>query len=296
MAWWQLTVECTGDELEQVEDCLLALGALSLTIGDAQDEPIYEPLPGDTPLWSRSTITGLFDQSQPIEALYDRLVMGLPPHLAPSIKQQELADQVWERVFLDRYHPVRFGHRLWVVPSWHQPPDPAACNIILDPGIAFGTGGHPTTALCLEFMDGHPPQGKSVIDYGCGSGILAIAASRLGATALACIDLDPQALESTARNARRNGLDPESLNISLPEDMQVQHCDYLVANILSGPLVELQARFASLTTAGAQLLLSGILPEQADAVHTAYQRHFDLDAVTIRDGWCRITGTRNSVH
>ena len=296
MAWWQLTVECSADELDTVENCLLELGAVSLTIGDACDEPIYEPLPGDTPLWSRSTITGLFDQAQPLEALYDELVGCLPQHLVPSIKQEQLQDQVWERAFLERYQPARFGQNLWIVPSWHDPPEPAACNIILDPGIAFGTGGHPTTALCLEFLDAHPPRGNSVIDYGCGSGILAIAARKLGARQLACVDLDRQALDATARNAERNGLDPADFNISLPDQLSLEPCDYLIANILSGPLIELEPRFAALTRTGGRLLLSGILPEQAQAVQTAYDRHFTLDAVTIRDGWCRITGIRNSAH
>ncbi len=292
MAWWQLTVECSSDELEQVEECLLGLGALSLTIGDARDEPIFEPLPGETPLWSVSTITGLFDQTRTLESLYDELVESLPAHLIPSITQQALEDQVWERAFLDRYHATRFGKNLWVVPSWREAPRADACNIILDPGIAFGTGGHPTTALCLEFLDSHPPRGKAVIDYGCGSGILAIAARLLGASHIACVDLDPQALDATARNAERNGLDAAGFNISLPGDMQQQPCDYLMANILSGPLVQLEPLFASLTRPGAQLLLSGILPEQVDGIIDAYRTHFDLDTATIRDGWCRITGLR----
>ena len=158
MSWWQLTVQCSREQLEQTEQTLLELGALSLTIGDAQDEPIYEPLPGSNPTWSISTITGLFDQSLTLEQLYDELVSKLPEELVSTIRKQQLEDQVWERVFLERYQPIQFGTNLWICPSWITPPHEDACNIILDPGIAFGTGSHPTTALCLEFLDQHPSQ------------------------------------------------------------------------------------------------------------------------------------------
>ena len=293
MSWWQLTVTCSRDELEQTEDILLALGALSLTIGDARDEPIYEPLPGDTPLWSQSTVTGLYEQTRSLEDLFDDLVRNLPEHQVATIQREQLEDQVWERVFLDRYQPVKFGNRLWVCPGWHHPPEPDACNVILDPGIAFGTGSHPTTALCLEFLDSYPPRNKETMDYGCGSGILAIAAHKLGARSLRCIDIDDQALQSTRSNAIRNDIDPESLNITKPGDIDKSSIDYLMANILSGPLIELEPSFAAWCRPGAQLLLSGILPEQEVQVEHAYARHFRLDAVKILDGWCRITGIRN---
>lgn len=293
MSWWQLTVTCSRDELELTENTLLALGALSLTLGDAQDEPIYEPLPGDTPLWSKSTVTGLFEQTRSLEDLYDELVRKLPDHLVATIHREQLDDQVWERVFLDRYQPVRFGNRLWICPGWHDPPEPDACNVILDPGIAFGTGSHPTTALCLEFLDAHPPRNKDTMDYGCGSGILAIAAHKLGARSLRCIDIDEQALQATRNNAIRNDIDPESLNIAKPENTNQLPVDYLMANILSGPLIDLEHHFSTWCRPGAQLMLSGILPEQATQVEQAYARHFRLDAVKILDGWCRITGIRN---
>ena len=293
MSWWQLTVECSSEELEQTEDILLALGAFSLTIADARDEPIYEPLPGDTPVWSYSTVTGLFDQSRSLEDLYDDLVKNLPEHQVSTIRREQLEDQVWEWVFFDRYQPIRFGRRLWVCPGWHEPPQPDACNVILDPGIAFGTGSHATTALCLEFLDAHPPVDKEVIDYGCGSGILAIAAFKLGARQLHCIDIDPQALKATEDNAHRNRIDPGLLNISTPDKLQQQPVDYLMANILSGPLIDLQEQFAKLCKPGARLLLSGILENQADSVCDAYSGNFQLDAVKIRDGWCLVTGTRN---
>jgi ribosomal protein L11 methyltransferase len=292
VAWWQITVKCTANELEDTEAILLNAGALSITIGDAKDEPIYEPLPGDTPLWSHSTVTGLFDQSSSPERLFSALAKRLPQHILSTLRNQPLEDQVWERVFLEQYHPLKFGQNLWICPSWHKPPEPQACNIILDPGIAFGTGSHPTTALCLEYLDEYPPQNQSVLDYGCGSGILAIAAWKLGAKRLSCIDIDPQALEATRNNAIRNDISPRDLNISLPPQLAPEPVDYLIANILSGPLVELEATFASLTQQGSRLLLSGILCEQVETVTRAYQQHFELDAVRIKEDWCRVTGIR----
>ncbi|MCK4707897.1 MAG: 50S ribosomal protein L11 methyltransferase [Gammaproteobacteria bacterium] len=292
MSWWQLTIQCSREELESTEDILLEIGALSLTLGDAKDEPIYEPLPGETPVWPSTTLTGLFEQTRTIEELYDELVEKLPAHQISSIRKHSLDDQVWERAFLDQFEPIKFGNNLWICPSWHEPPNPAACNIILDPGIAFGTGTHPTTALCLEFLDQHPPANKSVLDFGCGSGILAIAAFKLGASKVSCIDIDPQALEATANNAERNSIDPARLGITLPEDMSLEPVDYLMANILSGPLVELEPKLAALTVSGAQLVLSGILPPQAESVEQAYQKDFQLDAVETKNNWCRITGIR----
>jgi ribosomal protein L11 methyltransferase len=295
MPWWQLTVQCTKDELEYTENQLLDLGALSISISDAFDEPLYEPLPGEQPLWSHSRITGLFDQSHTLEELYDALVAKLPEHQVSNIKKELLEDQQWERVFLDRYTPIAFGKNIWVCPSWHEPPHPDACNIILDPGIAFGTGSHPTTALCLEFLDQHPPVNKSVMDYGCGSGILAIAAHKLGAGDVHCIDIDPQALEATRLNFLRNHIDPEQISIQLPDlNSTPPVVDYLIANILSGPLIQLEPLFNQMTHPGSQLLLSGILDTQADAIMQAYSQHFELDKVTIQDQWCRVSGLKRA--
>lgn len=295
MSWWELTVQCSREQLEHTENTLLELGALSLTIGDAQDEPIYEPLPGESPTWSISTVTGLFEQTQTLEQLYDELVLKLPEELVSTIRKHQLEDQVWERVFLERYHPMQFSEKLWICPSWIDPPDADACNIILDPGIAFGTGSHPTTALCLEYLGHHPPINKSVLDFGCGSGILAIAAHKLGAKKTCCIDIDPQALEATRNNAIRNNIDPSLWQIALPGNITIEPVEYLMANILSGPLIELEQQFAALTIAGGQLLLSGILTEQADSIINAYEKDFVLDPVKISDSWCCISGTRKPV-
>ncbi len=293
MSWWQLSIHCNKGELSQTENILLELGAQSLTIGDAADEPIYEPLPGETPLWPDLIITALYDQSHTLEALYDELVKHLTANQISSIRKQTLEDQIWERAYLDQFKPLKFGKNLWVCPSWHQPPDSEACNIILDPGIAFGTGTHPTTALCLEFLDHNPPLNKSVLDYGCGSGILAIAAYKLGASLVSCIDIDPQAIEATRNNAQRNNISPGQLNISLPGRQKLERVEYLMANILSGPLIDLEPMFAKITAPGGQILLSGILQNQVEALINAYRLHFTLDTVRILDDWCRITGIRN---
>lgn len=292
MSWWQLSVQCSRDELEQTEDILLALGALTLTLDDASDQPIYEPPVGTTPTWPETSLTGLFEQTRTIEELHDELVKQLPEHQISSIRKHLLEDQVWERAFLDQYKPVKFGQSLWICPSWLEPPDPEACNVILDPGIAFGTGTHPTTALCLEFLDQHPPVGKTVLDFGCGSGILAIAAHKLGASSVSAIDIDPQAVAATLQNAERNAIPATEMKVTLPEAMDSTAVDYLLANILSGPLVELEPQLAELTVSGGQLVLSGIMPAQAESVVQAYQQHFELDKVTTLNDWCRITGIK----
>jgi ribosomal protein L11 methyltransferase len=294
MPWWQLSVQSDPQQLAQTEQALLELGALSLSISDARDEPIYEPLPGEEPLWSLSVITALFDQEQDIETLFDGLVARLPSQQLASIRKSKLADQQWERVHLERYQPMPFGQRLWVCPSWIDPPQADACNIILDPGIAFGTGSHPTTALCLEYLDRYPPVSMRVMDYGCGSGILAIAAARLGAKHIDCIDIDPQALNATIDNIGRNALDPERFSVYLPTAQSLPAVDYLIANILAGPLQELEPLFAEVTRPGGRILLSGILDHQVDHLLSVYARHFELDTATIRDQWCRISGTRRN--
>ncbi|MBC8210660.1 MAG: 50S ribosomal protein L11 methyltransferase [Gammaproteobacteria bacterium] len=292
MSWWQLTVQTSREDLEKTEDILLQLGALSLTLDDAQDDPIYEPPIGTTPVWPSTSLTGLFEQTLTIEQLYDELVAKLPAHQIASIRKHLLEDQVWERAFLDQYQPILFGKDLWICPSWLQPPVADACNIILDPGIAFGTGTHPTTALCLEFLDMHPPRDKTVLDFGCGSGILGIAAVKLGASRVSFVDIDPQALQATSENAKTNRIDTSQIEISLPQQMSSTAVDYLLANILSGPLVELAPRLSALTRPRGQLVLSGILPSQADQVVAAYQPYFVLDAVAQKDNWCRVSGVR----
>ncbi len=294
MAWWQISVQCEATELDRTEASLLALGAVSITLSDARDEPIYEPLPGDTPVWQHSLVTALFEQERSLENLHNHLLKLLAPHQAASLRKTVVTDQDWERAHLQYSEPIRCGENLWVVPSWIEPPDPGAINIRLDPGLAFGTGDHPTTALCLAWLSDQDLEGKSVIDYGCGSGILAIAARKLGATRVAAIDIDPQALAATRDNMRRNEIDPDSLNICLPEEMDFEPVDLLIANILSGPLVKMTDKFANLVKSNGRILLSGILRSQVNEITCAYQTYFNLDPVSIREEWISISGIRKN--
>jgi ribosomal protein L11 methyltransferase len=294
MAWWQLSVQCSADELEATEDCLLKLGAVSITLCDARDEPIYEPLPGDTPVWRHSIVTGMFEQNQSLEILYDQLLNLLPDHQVATARRSTLEDQNWERVHLQHFEPIRFADNLWVVPSWLVPPDPTAINIQLDPGMAFGTGSHPTTALCLAWMANKKLNNQSVVDYGCGSGILSIAACKLGATQVFAVDIDPQAVDASLENARRNDINLDIMHIGLPSKIDIEQVDLLIANILSGPLIELLPKFADLIKPGGKILLSGILKTQLDDIKYAYRSYFDLDPESIREDWVRVTGTRKN--
>ncbi len=295
MPWWQFSVTCQSSELEQVESLLLDLGALSLSLADAGDEPLYEPLPGDNPIWQDSVVTGMFDPGVDHEALYQRLMSALPPHLLDLVRQQSLQEQDWEEAYKLHFKPIQCSRNLWIVPSWCDPPDPDATNIRLDPGMAFGTGGHATTALCLNWLGEHDISGYSVIDYGCGSGILAIAACQLGAEVVDAIDIDPQALRASEANAQTNGIDSARIIISLPDGLQSKQVDLLMANILSGPLISFAARFAGLIKPGGQILLSGILKTQLEEIQLAYQPWFEFDPVAIREDWARVSGTRKHV-
>ncbi len=294
MAWWQFSIQCSAKELELVEGLLFELGAVSINIADAGDEPIYEPLPGNTPVWSESIVSGLFDSSELPEQLHHKLASHLPNHMSGSIRQELLQDQDWVQAYREHFFPIQCGAKLWVVPSWHKAPDPMAINIELDPGLAFGTGGHPTTALCLAWIADHAIANKTVIDYGCGSGILAIAASKLGASQVSGVDIDPQALDASRQNAERNRIPAKNLKLSLPESMDHTPVDLLIANILCGPLVELATSLSELVKPGGNILLSGILQQQANDIQSAYQAFFDLDPICAKEDWIRVTGTRRN--
>ena len=210
----------------------------------------------------------------------------------PTHELEQIEDQDWERSWMDNFHPMRFGQRLWIVPSWHAAPEPDAVNLLLDPGLAFGTGTHPTTSLCLQWLDAQQLQGKTLIDFGCGSGILAIAGLLLGAEHAVGTDIDIQALEASRDNAQRNQIVDELFDLYLPENMPAEPADVLVANILAGPLVSLAPQLASLVKPGGLLALSGILAEQTDEILQAYQGDFELDPVAEQDGWIRVSGKR----
>nr|WP_312971518.1 50S ribosomal protein L11 methyltransferase [Pseudomonas sp.] len=292
MPWLQLRLAITPEQAPTYEDALLDVGAVSVTFMDAEDQPIFEPDLGTTPLWSHTHLLALFEADTDADALvaHLRLLTGgdLPEHHIERIE-----DQDWERSWMDGFAPMRFGQRLWIVPSWHEAPQPDAVNLLLDPGLAFGTGTHPTTSLCLQWLDGQALEGCSVLDFGCGSGILAIAALLLGAPRAVGTDIDPQALEASRDNAGRNGIADERFPVYLPADLPQEPADVVVANILAGPLVSLAPQITRLVKSGGRLALSGILAEQAEEVRAAYAAHFQLDPTATLDGWVRISGVRH---
>lgn len=291
MSWLQLRLAITPEQAPALEDQLLDLGAVSVTFMDAEDQPIFEPDLGTTPLWSNTHLLALFEADTDPDSLLQHLRLlyqaELPPH-----ELEQIEDQDWERSWMDNFHPMRFGERLWIVPSWHAAPEPDAVNLLLDPGLAFGTGTHPTTSLCLQWLDAQALQGKTLIDFGCGSGILAIAGLLLGAEHAVGTDIDVQALEASRDNAQRNQIADDKFDLYLPENMPDTPADVLVANILAGPLVSLAPRLASLVKPGGLLALSGILAEQTDEILDAYATDFELDPVANQDGWIRVSGRR----
>ena len=286
--WQQVHITIPKEQLQEVEDFLLSIGALSVTYKDAGDNPVLEPLPGETPLWPELIVTGLFDQKKNMNT-----VMNILARHYPDLKSEKenLEDQDWERSWMDNYQPMQFGKRLWVVPSNMEPPDPEATNLRLDPGLAFGTGTHPTTSLCLQWLDQHDVSNQTLLDYGCGSGILAIAGLLLGASSAEGVDIDPQAITASNDNALNNKVS-EKLSVCLPEDHQAKQYDIVMANILSGPLAELAPKLSQYTKAGGAIVLSGILAEQAESIQQVYQQWFVMQEAVIDDGWAMLSGTK----
>lgn len=291
MPWLQLRLAIAPEQAPALEDALLGVGAVSVTFMDAEDQPIFEPDLGTTPLWSHTHLLALFEADVDENDLLAHLQLLTGGEL-PDYQLERIEDQDWERSWMDNFQPMRFGRRLWIVPSWHAAPEPDAVNLLLDPGLAFGTGTHPTTALCLEWLDAQQLQGLQVLDFGCGSGILAIASLLLGAGQAIGTDIDIQAIEASRDNAGRNGIDPARFPLYLPEQLPNGQADVVVANILAGPLVELAEQIGERVKPAGLLALSGILAEQAEEVRAAYAAQFDLDPTAEKDGWVRITGVR----
>lgn len=293
MTWQQLICHTTVEYQEAISTTLEEAGAASVTFEDAVDQPILEPLPGETPLWDQLVITGLYPAEDDLTALLLHLELHRSEWGITDLKLERLEDRPWVREWMDNFHPMQFGKRLWVYPSWREVPQEAtdAVKILLDPGLAFGTGNHPTTALCLEWLDGENLEGKTVLDYGCGSGILAIAAAKLGASTLVATDIDPQALEATQENARRNELTADRIFTCLPDAVPTQQYDIVIANILSGPLVSLAPTILSYLKPEGRLALSGILADQGQAVASAYQASLETIQITAKEDWLRLEGT-----
>ena len=287
MPWIQLRINTTNDLAEQISEQLEESGAVSVTFQDTYDNPVFEPLPGETKLWGNTDVVGLYDAQTDIAEL--QAILNLDQY---SYKIEQLEDKDWEREWMDNFHPMQFGKRLWICPSWRDIPDPNAVNVMLDPGLAFGTGTHPTTALCLTWLDSLDLNNKIVIDYGCGSGILAIAALKLGAERVIGIDIDPQAIQASRDNAERNNVS-QKIELYLAQDFPDNlQADVVIANILAGPLKELAPQISKLVKTDGKLGLSGILANQSQSVCEAYKSQFELDPVIEQEEWCRITGKK----
>ena len=292
MPWIQIKINTSGAHAEEIGDALIESGAVSVTFQDTHDNPVYEPLPGETRLWGDTDAIGLFDAETDMQQVIGMLEQQPQPGPGFRYKIEQIEDKDWEREWMDNFHPMCFGKRLWICPSWREVPDPGAVNVMLDPGLAFGTGTHPTTSLCLNWLDSQDLTGKTVIDFGCGSGILAIAALKLGARHAIGIDIDPQAIQASRDNAERNGVS-DKLDLYLPHQQPPGlSADVVVANILAGPLRELAPLIGVLPVSGGKLALSGVLASQADDVCSAYTDKFVLDPVAEKEEWCRITGQR----
>ena len=293
MPWIQLTFLTDKNSSEKAEQALLDAGALSVTFRDAEDNPILEPGPGETPLWEDIFLTGLFDADADTKSLKEKIESSLGKTLA--IKIEPLEDKDWVRAWMDDYKPMQFGERLWVCPKHLPVPNPQATNLMLDPGLAFGTGTHPTTALCLQWLDAHSVSGKQIIDFGCGSGVLAIAALLLGASHCDAVDIDPQAITASMDNAHENNV-AEKLDLYLPnefaEKVKIKQYDLILANILAGPLTELAEQLSAYCKAGGDIVLSGILESQASKIIDAYSPWFELEPITVEDEWIRVTGKK----
>jgi len=290
MAWIQFIFISTPLGADSLSECLSECGASAVTFEDNADQPIYEPEIGTTPLWQATNVIALFDADENTQGILAQLTTLMAPIALPSYRIEAIEDKDWVREWMDNFHPMCFGEKLWICPSWHQPPKPDAVNILLDPGLAFGTGTHPTTELCLNWLDQADLKDKTVIDYGCGSGILAIAAALLGAKKVIGIDTDPQALEATQANAERNNV---QIATYLPQDCPNERADVVLANILAGPLQALAPTLASLSRPNADIILSGILESQADTVGMCYRSSFTMQAPAQKKEWIRLVGQRH---
>lgn len=289
MDWRQFVMDLGTLDAGSVESVLERHGASAVTFTDAGDTPVLEPGPGETPLWRSTRVTGLFAPDTDFRALCTDLEQSLGLSRLPPHAVHELADRAWEREWLRDFHPMRFGRRLRVCPHGQQPRAAGAVVVQLDPGLAFGTGTHPTTALCLEWLDGLELDGRTVLDFGCGSGILAIAALKLGARRAFAVDNDPQALTATRRNATANGV---AARLETCRQRVDDTFDVVVANILAKSLVEHAAWLAGRVAPGGALALSGIMAGQADDVCRAYRDAIDFAPAASKDDWVRLAGIR----
>jgi len=292
MAWQQLKININANEAEALGDLLTDLGSQAVTFVDAKDTPMYEPKPGEILLWPDTQVVGLYNADEKLISLISEVIKNFPSVNSSEIVLDQLEDKDWEREWMENFHPMKFGERLWICPSWRDVPDISAVNVMLDPGLAFGTGTHATTSLCLTWLDNTDLHDKVVVDFGCGSGILGIAALKLGAKRVIGIDIDPQALQASAENAKRNGVN-DRLYLYLPHDQPKMEADIVLANILAGPLKELSDIISRYCKKNGSLLMSGILEAQSDSVMQVYEKQFSFDPIVINGEWVRLSATKN---
>lgn len=296
MTWQSVTFQTDASHAEAMCDALLELGALAASIEDAdagtpEETPQFgEPGSVNSPGWAHSRLSTLFDPEVDVADLLRQAAVSIGLAATPHFTIEEIAEQNWVQLTQSQFDPIRVSARLWIVPSWHEAPDPAAVNLVLDPGMAFGTGSHPTTRLCLEWLERKVTEQCSVLDYGCGSGILAIAAARLGAGHVAGVDIDPQAVEAAYANAERNGVHALFADSTKPVAGEY---DLVVANILSNPLRVLAPAICAHVRAGGQLALSGILREQADEIIGIYAQWIQLSVADTREDWVCLAGIKS---
>ncbi len=292
MPFYELTLQVSKQEAELIDQALIDAGAVGVTYVDAKDAPIYEPKPGEMPLWNHIKLIGLFDDEAMMVTASDVIQASYPQF--EQLKTQ-LKDQVWERVWLDHFKPICFGQNSWVIPDGYDLVDPNAVNLILDPGLAFGTGTHETTSLCLKWLDQNDVKDKELVDFGCGSGILAVMALLHGAKKVTCVDIDDQAIQATLQNAKKNGV-ADGIEIINPENVHlIKNKDGILANILAEPLMAFCEDFHQMLHHGGFIVLSGILKSQKNMICEKYAQHFvDIEA-EIEHDWVRVGAVKGSV-
>ena len=293
MYWQRLQARVEKSQLKQIESVLELAGARSISLLDAEDQPLLEPAPGTAPVWDELLVEALFPAQSDLGA-FTTILLQLG---AQAISVERLLEQDWVARSEALDQPLQFGKHLWVMPGHHRPTpamteDPRRVEVFMVPGLAFGSGLHPTTALCLEWLDAHPPLNQTLLDFGCGSGILGLAALKLGARAVSLVDIDPQAITASQRNAEYNQVQAKAW-VGAPSDLGDRHFDVLLANILANPLLTLAESFAQLVVPGGDLLLTGLLDPQAEQMTDAYDRWFSDWSTAHRDGWLSLHGKRS---
>ena len=291
MAWHQISVITQENIAPKLADYFSDLGAVSVTYMDAEDEPVYEPAIGETKIWSNTQVIALYELDVDPELIKTQVYQQFNYEDLHSWVYEAIADQEWERAWMEYYKPMKFADRLWVCPTDQEQVESGTVCLTLDPGLAFGTGTHPTTALCLEWLASHELSAKTVIDYGCGSGILAVASVLLGAKVAHAVDIDPQAITATESNALKNKVE-DKIKTYLPEQFTPFQANIVLANILAKPLIDMAEQICALVVSGGSLVLSGILHEQAESVINAYQREIIFSPLVQQEDWIRLEGVK----